>query len=49
MNLLPPEIKEKERKSLIYYKIARQLWAIVLLIAELELGQKPDWNAFKNN
>lgn len=42
------EAKEKERRSLIYYRIARQLWAVVLLFAELDLGQKPNWDAFKN-
>lgn len=42
------DIREKERRSLIYYKIARQLWAIVLLWAEMDLGQKPNWDVFKN-
>ena len=27
----------------IYLKLARHVWAIVILLAQLDLGVKPDW------
>lgn len=27
----------------IYQKIARQLWAIIILVAQLHTGAKPNW------
>ncbi len=27
----------------LYHQLARHIWAIVLLVAELHLGVKPNW------
>ena len=31
------------QKLEIYHKIARHVWAIMMLIAELHVGVKPNW------
>jgi len=35
--------KEKERINTIYFRVARLMWAMVLLFAELHTGDKPNW------
>jgi hypothetical protein len=35
--------EEIEFRLDIYHKIARQLWAIMILIAQLDTGAKPNW------
>jgi hypothetical protein len=37
------EPEEIEIRLDLYHKIARQLWAIMILIAQLDTGAKPNW------
>lgn len=37
------DAEEIEIRLDIYHKIARQVWAIIILIAQLDTGARPQW------